>query len=353
MLVRSRGRVADAYPEGVNLTERQQVVLGLVVERYLDDGSPVGSKALAEILSWGPSTIRYELAGLEDLGLLDHPHTSAGRVPTEAGYRFVVDRLLRERAVAPVVSVGRQRQELDAAMRAATEQLAQATELLAIVTAPPLATSTVRHIELVAIQPHLLMVVVITSSGGISKRLLSFDEPLDPGLVDSASEFVNERLSGRAFGSRMVRSSLSEPNLSTREAWLVDQLVQVFAELAGDLSDEVFIEGAARMVEDPRLAREAEIGNVVAMLERRVELLAALKAAIPEPDVLVRIGTENASPAMQSMAMVAAGYGTVRRSVGTVSVLGPVRMDYALAIGAVRAASAELSRVVEDSYDLD
>ena len=337
----------------MKLSERQQVVLGLVVERYLDDGAPVGSKALAEVLSWGPSTIRSELAGLEELGLLDHPHTSAGRVPTEAGYRFVVDRLLRDRAAAPAITVGLHRPELDAAMRAATEQLAQATELLAIVTAPPLATSTVRHIELVAIQSHLLMVVVITSSGGISKRLLSFDEPLDSGLVESAAEFVNDRLSGRAFGSRMIRSRLSEPNLSARELWLVDQLVQVFAELAGDLSDEVFIEGAARLVEDPRRTGATEISDVVAMLERRVELLAALKAAIPEPDVLVRIGTENSAPAMQSMAMVAAGYGTLRRSVGTVSVLGPVRMDYALAIGAVRAASAELSRVVEDSYDLD
>ena len=337
----------------MNLSSRQELVLGLVVERYLDDGAPVGSKALAEHLSWGSSTIRSELAGLEDLGLLDHPHTSAGRVPTEAGYRFVVDRLLRDRDRSSGVEVGIDRRELDEAMRAATEQLSAATELLAVVTAPPLATSSVHRVELLALQSQVLMVVLITSSGGISKRVLTVDRPLDPGLVSWAAAFLNERLAGTAFGSRLIRSRLAEPTLDSREREFVEMLTGVFSDLADERSDEVFIDGAARLVETPRHDGAAQISSVVAMLERRVELLTALKAALPEPDVLVRIGAENPAPEMRSMAMVAAGYGPVRRSIGTVSVLGPVRMDYALAIDAVRAASAELSRVVEDVYEID
>ncbi|MEI6446514.1 MAG: heat-inducible transcriptional repressor HrcA [Actinomycetes bacterium] len=335
------------------LSDRQETVLGLVVEQYLVDAQPVGSKALAGSLDCAPSTVRAELAGLEDLGLLDHPHTSAGRVPTEAGYRFVVDRLLRRRDLGPRITVGLERHELDEAMRAATEQLAEATELLAIVTAPPLTTSTVRHVELLQLQPQVLMVVVITSNGGVSKRVLPLDSPLDPGLVDWAASFLNERLVGLGFGSRMIRSKLTEQSLDSRERHFVELLQAAFSDLADASADSLFVDGATRMVEDHRLAGETEVGSVVAMLERRVELLAALRDAIPEPDVLVRIGTENAQPAMRSMAMVAAGYGPARRSVGTVSVLGPVRMDYALAIGAVRSASAELSRVVEDVYDAD
>ncbi len=151
----------------------------------------------------------------------------------------------------------------------------------------------------------------------------------------------------------MIGSKLAEQSLDSREREFVELLKAAFSDLADASADSLFVDGATRMVEDQRLAGESEVGSVVAMLERRVELLSALREAIPEPDVLVRIGTENQQPAMRSMAMVAAGYGPARRSVGTVSVLGPVRMDYALAIGAVRSASAELSRVVEDVYDTD
>ena len=333
------------------LSPRQETVLRLVVERHLDDGTPVGSKALAESLSWGPSTIRAELAGLEDLGLLDHPHISAGRVPTEAGYRFMVDRLLREReAVAPSFGVFEVGSELDAAMRDASEQLADATELLAVITAPPVNTSTVRHVELLALQPRTLMVVVITSSGGVTKRLFATESVLDPGLVAWAASFLNECLAGKGLGERTVRGRLEDPSLNDIEREIVELVAPAFTDLGHAEAESLFVDGASRMVEDHRLVDESEIGTVVAMLERKVELLAALKAALPEPDVLVRIGQENEAPAMRSMTMVAAGYGPARRSVGTVSVLGPVRMDYARAIGAVRAASVELSRLVEDVY---
>src|SRR5580704_1890750 len=155
------------------LTERQEHVLRRLVEVYLDDGAPVGSKALSTAFEWGPSTIRHELANLEELGLLAHPHTSAGRVPTEAGYRYFVDRLIPAdpEPRAPVLSLSLVRRELDEAMRVTTETLSQVTNLLAIVTAPPIDTSTIRHVEVLLLQPQVLMVVVITSTGGVTKRL--------------------------------------------------------------------------------------------------------------------------------------------------------------------------------------
>src|ERR1700753_3041965 len=168
------------------LTERQEHVLRRLVEVYLDDGSPVGSKALSARFEWGPSTIRHELASLEELGLLAHPHTSAGRVPTEAGYRYFVAGLRPEPAdsAGPSLSLSLVRHELDEAMRVTTETLSQVTSLLAIVTAPPLETSTIRHVEMLALQPQVLMVVVITSTGGVSKRLFTFHGPIDTGLID-------------------------------------------------------------------------------------------------------------------------------------------------------------------------
>ena len=128
------------------LTSRQELVLRKVVEEYLEGGVPVGSKVLSVDVQCGPSTIRNELASLEELGLLAHPHTSAGRIPTEAGYRYFVDRLLPARDTAPRLSLSLVRRELDEAMRVTTETLSQVTNLLAIVTAPPIETSTIRHV---------------------------------------------------------------------------------------------------------------------------------------------------------------------------------------------------------------
>ena len=200
------------------LSDRQELVLRRVVEEYLDAGSPVGSRSLSANFEWGPSTIRHELAILEELGLLAHPHTSAGRVPTEAGYRYFVDRLLpveEPHAPLPLTLV---RRELDDAMRATTETLAQVTNLLAIVMAPPLQTSTIRHIEVLTLQPQVLMVVVITSTGGVTKRMFTFESPIDPGLADWAASYLNERLVATGLGARMLGQRLRDSSLSPREA---------------------------------------------------------------------------------------------------------------------------------------
>lgn len=334
------------------LSERQELVLRLVAQRTLDDDAPVGSKALAQELSWGPSTIRSELAALEQRGLLDHPHTSAGRLPTEKGYRYIVDRLLPDRREKGGWFKALQAQrELNDAMREATGQLAQVTELLAVVTAPPMETSTVKRVELLTLAGQVLMVVVITSTGGVSKRVLTLAEPIDSGLVEWASSFLNERLAGTGLGERMIRTRLEDESLDARERGFLEWLTPAFRDLAHSTDDSVYVDGAARLVSTRGIADAEQIQSVVAMLERRVELLTALRSAIGAPDVIVRIGQENEVPSMRTLTVVAAGYGPPRRAVGTVSVLGPVRMDYGRAIGAVREASAELSRYVEDVYD--
>jgi heat-inducible transcriptional repressor len=175
------------------LTDRQELVLRMVVEGYLEGGAPVGSKSLSAEVQWGPSTIRHELASLEEIGMLAHPHTSAGRIPTEAGYRYFVDRLLPTEHTDPPLALSLVRRELDEAMRVTTETLSQVTNLLAIVTAPPIETSTIRHIEVLLLQPQVLMVVVITSTGGVIKRLFTFSRPIDPGLADCPSARSSRR----------------------------------------------------------------------------------------------------------------------------------------------------------------
>jgi heat-inducible transcriptional repressor len=322
-----------------------------VVEEYLEGGNPIGSKVLAAGVRWGPSTIRNELANLEELGLLAHPHTSAGRIPTEAGYRYFVDKLLREDDGGPPLSLSLVRRELDEAMRVTTETLSQVNDLLAIVTAPPIETSSIRHVEVLLLQPQVLMVVVITSTGGVTKRLFTFAQPIDSGLADWAASYLNERLVGLGLGARMLHSRLRDVSLSAAESDFVEALSPVFTDLEESSQEALYVGGTSYLLRDERFDDVSELNALMDMLERRVALLGILRSALNERDVLVRIGAENRTPALRSVALVAAGYGLPQRRLGTVGLIGPLRMDYGRAIHSVREAATQLSSFIAEVYD--
>src|SRR5215208_8358459 len=206
------------------LSERQSQILKLLVERYVDDGRPVGSRALANRsdIDWSASTIRAELAALEGEGFLTHPHTSAGRVPTDTGYRFYVERLLasQDRLPQPAsdeLGISRMRREVDVAIRETTTTLSEITDLVALVTAPPLHTATIHRIEVLRLQARVVMVVVIASNGGVTKRAFTFEGEVDRGLVVWAASYLNERLAGLGLGARMAADRLRDEGLGPQE----------------------------------------------------------------------------------------------------------------------------------------
>jgi heat-inducible transcriptional repressor len=231
-----------------------------------------------------------------------------------------------------------------------TETLSQVTNLLAIVTAPPIATTTIRHVEVLTLQPQVLMVVIITSTGGVSKRVFAFERPVDAGLAEWAAAYLNEQLVGMGLGARMLHSRLEDPSLPPTERQFLGQLAPAFTELAETAEDSLYVDGAARLLSEYRFQDISQLNEVMEMLERRVTLLSVLSDALAERDLYVRIGQENAAPALRGLSLVAANYGLPRRNLGTVSVIGPTRMDYAVAIRSVRAAAVQLSHFVEDVY---
>jgi heat-inducible transcriptional repressor len=338
------------------LSPRQERILRKVVEDYLHTGQPVASRAIAADadLECGPSTVRNELVALEDYGLLAHPHVSAGRVPTDAGHRYVVDRLLSSEQVSLArprqLELSLIRREVDEAMRVTTERLSQVTNLLAVVSAPTIDGASIRHVEVLALQPQLVLVVIITSTGNVSKLFATFDRAVDPGLVTWAGEYLGERLVGLGLGARMLQQRLIDTGLPATEQAFLAHFVPAFSELASEGEDSLFVEGTARLFETARIEDATRVNELVDLLERRVALLRVLRAALAEPGVYVRIGHENELPAMHSLALVATGYGMGQRKLGTVSLIGPVRMDYAGAIATVREAAHQLSRFVEDAY---
>ena len=334
---------------GPELSVRQRLVLSKVVRVYQETDQPVGSKSLAsdEEIGAGPSTIRNELATLEQQGLLDHPHTSAGRIPTDAGLRYFVDHLLD---AAPVVTVDLDliRRELDSAMRLVSARLSDLTDLLAVVSAPPLGTATIRHIEVLPLQPHVVAVVVITSTGGVTRRVFTFEQRVDQGLVNWAAEYLNERLLGTGLGARTLHTRLRDSSLGRRESEFLQTITPTFTDLEDAGEDSLYVEGTARLVRGRDLSAASEL---LEMLEQRRSLLGQLRAALGTGEVVVRIGAENPDPALRTLSHVAGAYGLPRRPLGTVSLIGPLGMDYAGSIAVVRSAAAQLSRYVTDVYE--
>src|SRR5437763_9829037 len=200
------------------------------------------------------ATVRNELAELERLGLLTHPHTSAGRVPTDRGYRYYVDRLLERPAPRPAsfpLDLSEARSEVESALQATTEMLSQVTRLIALVSAPPFEAATVRHVEVLLLQPQVAMVVVISSSGGVTKRVYAFDAPVDPGLAHWAGAYLNDQLTGCTLGSSQLRRRLADPGLSPPERAFLEVLAPAFIEAEG-AEQQVFVGGAAGLLDDVR-----------------------------------------------------------------------------------------------------
>lgn len=348
-----------AHRDDAVLSPRQETILRAVVERFVATGQPVASKHLARSggIAASPSTVRNELARLEDRGFLRHPHTSAGRVPTDAGYRYYVDEMLPSLpAPSPGVALraalqpGAMRAEVTDALQRLADDISRATELLGVVTAPAAPSATVRHVEVLRLQPTAVMVVVITSTGDVRKRIHTFSRPVDPGLCDWARAFLNERAEGYPVGGGTLEGRLRDPSLSVTERAFVDSIAPALLDPDTASAEALFVGGRARLLSGHRTDVDV-IDALMERLEERYALLALLRGALTRHEVYLRIGRELPEPELQGLAMVAANYGVPRRNLGTVSLFGPTRMDYPLAVATVRDAAAALSRYLEDVYE--
>ena len=345
-----------ADTQQLRLSPRQELILARVVEEHVATGTPVGSKTLVERtgLEVSSSTVRYELAVLEEQGLLMHPHTSAGRVPTDAGYRLFVDRLLDQLEPRPAdleLDLSGAESQVDSALRATTEVLADLTHLLALVSAPPLETTMVRHVEVLLLQPRVVMVVVITSTGGVTKRLFTFEEPVDAGVAEWAAQYLNETLAGLRLGARLLRARFEDAELSERERAFLERVRPAFTDVLEAEEQTLYVGGTAGVLDEFRTDELRTYRRLLEVLEQRAAVLDLLRASLGSKRPFVRVGPDLDDPDLAGVSLVGAAYGLQHLNLGTVSLLGPTRMDYEKAIAAVRGAAVELSRFVEELYE--
>ncbi|MDO8736517.1 MAG: heat-inducible transcriptional repressor HrcA [Thermoleophilia bacterium] len=338
-----------------DLTPRLEKILTAVIEYHVDTGKPVGSRFLCQYgdLGVSASTVRGELARLEQLGFLNHPHTSAGRVPTDKGYRFYVDTAAREKRGRRQVSVppaGELEGEIEDALRVSAGLLARATGLLALVSAPSQDSTAIEHVEVLQLHPEMVVVVVITGSGGIAKKLVVFEQAVDPGLVNWARSYLNEALLGLELGSRRVMMRLDEPGLDDVERDFLKALSPAFSGKA-DGARGLYLEGVSGFFSRLEADGSPAVRSLMELLDRQEEIIKLLGTAISEHQVYLRIGREMPAAEMRGCSLVAANYGVAHRNLGTVGVLGPTRMDYPEVIGNVEHTARTLSRLVEEIYN--
>jgi heat-inducible transcriptional repressor len=245
------------------------------------------------------------------------------------------------------------RREIDAAMRETTAALAQVTDLMALVTAPPeTVAATIHRVEVLSLQPTRVMVVAIASNGAVAKRVFDFPRPVDPGLVEWASSYLNEQLAGLGLGARMIASRLADPELGPVEAEFIATLGSAFTELEREESaDTLYTEGASRLLSEAHSADLPRADMLMTALEERATLLGMLRSTLDQRSVFLWIGGENPRPELRSVSVVGANYGLAHRNLGAVGVVGPLRMDYSTAIASVRGAARELSRYCETVFD--
>ncbi len=327
-----------------------------MIEEYVATRQPVGSRSLVERAGFAvsSSTIRSELAELESLGLLMHPHTSAGRIPTEAGYRVYAEELVAASEGRPVpfpVDLSAMRGEVEAALQQTTETLSEATKLLALVSAPAIDAAVVRHVEVLQLQPRTVIVVLITATGGVTKRVFEADHPLDPGVVEWAREYLNETMTGQRMGVSSIRRKFDDPSFTPRERAFLTLIRPAFVEVLETNRIQLFVGGTAGLLEESWDVERDAAQRLLGLLEHRAAVLALLSDALDPRRTVVRVGPEVDGAEYHEVAYVGSTYGTSNRSLGGVGLLGPLRMDYEKAITAVRAAAFELSRLVEDVYE--
>ncbi len=337
------------------LEERRLAVLRAIVEDYVSTHEPVGSKALVERHNLGvsPATIRNDMAALEDEGFIAQPHTSAGRVPTDLGYRLFVDRLSGVKPLSPPERRAIQQfldeaVDLDDVMSRTVRLLAQITRQVALVQYPSLSRSTVRHVELVALSSTRLIVVIIVDSGRVEQRIIECPGPVPESTLADLRARLIAALAGRTF------SSVPESVVDLEEGFILDDrptvhaVVSAVLEMVTERLDERVVLGGTA-----HLARYGEsfpiaIQPVLEALEEQVILLQLLGEATTPQGVTVRIGHENPIEGLEATSVITAQYARGDRAVASLGVVGPTHMDYPGTMSAVHAVARYVSRILDE-----
>jgi heat-inducible transcriptional repressor len=343
------------------LEARSAAILRAIIEEYVATAQPVGSVALVEkyALSISPATVRNVMAELETAELLGHPHTSAGRVPTDRGYRFYVESIADAVTLAPVEQLmirhqfGQVQFASEQWFRLAAATLASATRAAAIATPAKPRTCRVRRVDIVAGTERTASLVLVLADGPVRQSLLSLDREYQPDELDAVGRQVDAKLTGKSTSGvgAVLEQLQSDPEPRDHlTLQVVRQVSRLMHEFDSAAVEEVFSEGLLNVMAEPEFARSERLRRVFAVLQDRVYLGDLVERLAHSDDVTVFIGSENHHEEMTEVSLVVASYGRADRAVGVVGVIGPTRMAYPHAISTVRYVRGLMNELVEHLY---
>ena len=338
---------------GEKLTARQETILELIIREFVSRAEPVGSRRLVEgyALSISPATVRNEMKRLEQLGYLTHPHTSAGRVPTHLGYRYFVQHLLPDASLPVTVRRTIRHQffqvqaEMEQWLQLSASVLARTAHSAAIATAPRTAHTQFKHLELISLQSHTMLLVLVIQGGAVRQQIITLDEPQTQAELSQISNRLNAVLASLTW----VQMQQLEPDSNA--------LARRVLELVGDMlyrederADEVYHEGLVYMLRSPEFSEQAAAQQVVEIFENPVILGPFLAKTRQLSGVQVILGGENPYEHLPDVSLVLSRYGRPSYGSGVVGVIGPLRMPYAYTISAVRFISQLLTNLLSELY---
>jgi heat-inducible transcriptional repressor len=342
------------------LTERSQKILEAIIEEYIATAQPVGSKALTRHLGikLSPASVRNVMAELEDLGYLTSPHTSAGRIPTEKGYRFYVDSLLRINDLdirqKDQIEMKYRQQGLQMAdmLREASRTLSTVCHYTGLVMVPRLKTTIFRHIEFVKLSPRQVLAVFVTQSGLVQNKLIEVDEDLYPRDLEKITNYLNQAMVGLSIQevrARIIAEMAEEKALYDhllRRAFVLSS-----AALVDEASGDVIIEGTSHFLEQPEFADLPRMKRIVQTFEQKSILVDLLDRGLEAKGVQVIIGSETEYSELADCSLITAAYSGKRGTLGTLGVIGPYRMPYSTIIPIVDYTANLISRLLDPDND--
>ena len=350
---------------------RAQAVLSAIIKEHLRTGEPVGSRTVAELCpggtGWSPATIRNVMAELEEAGLVEQPHTSAGRTPTDTGYRFYVDHLVGDARLSradlsaidrTLASTGTDTSATPARlMEKVSHLLSELSENVGIVVSPPLAENRLQHIEFLKLADERILVVLVFSSSVVQNKIIRIDEPLSQDELEQTARYLNAEFSGKSLTT--IRTEIL--NLMREEKALYDRLLQnavLLCErsLEGDEGAEgdVYVDGTSNILAKPDFADIARLRELFRTFEAKSRLVKILGECIARDpvfgDVHVVIGREHSAPSMQNCALISTPYrfGTDGEAVGTIGIVGPIRIEYARTMAVVNYVARLVERMLRE-----
>ena len=311
------------------LDGRAKLLLKALVERYIADGQPVGSRTLSRAsgLELSPATIRNVMADLEDLGLISSPHTSAGRIPTAKGYRLFVDTMLtvQREQLAPLALAPEQPQKVIAS---AAHLLSSLSQFVGVVMAPR-RTSVFRHIEFLRLSERRFLVIIVSPDGDVQNRVIFSETDFTQGQLIEASNFLNQNYAGMAMEQVRERLKTEVESLRFEIAGLMQAAVNVSSEALSQAQDEVVISGERNLLAISDFSKDmGNLRRAFDLFEQKTQILRLLDVSAQADGVRIFIGGESQVVSFEELSVVSAPYEVDGQIVGTLGVIGPMRMPY-------------------------